>query len=174
VWAGWCYTPRGDKPFPVRAVYDEDGEIILEPGRKVKFLEGRKGDHLMVPFQCDECHFRNITGRNPTSWKTSNSEMLEFIRRANLDAFWDRSRNTVSSNLSDAWRMENLGKRLGMGPMAPPMGPLPLKDTMGMRYAIAILDRSLLGAVQNEEFVQWATFRKTRSTATNVLQASLG
>eukprot|EP00978_Attheya_sp_CCMP212_P005518 scaffold12392_cov31-Attheya_sp.AAC.1 len=150
-WCGRCYTPRGDKPFPVRADYDEDGDIILEPGRKTKFLEGRKGDHLMVPFQCDECHFRNITGRNPTSWKASDSEMLEFIRRAKLDAFWDRSRNTVSSNLSDAWRMENLGKRLGMGPMGPPMGPFPLKDTMGMRFAIAILDRSL-GAGQNEEF----------------------
>jgi hypothetical protein len=105
-------------------------------------------------------------------WKASDEEMLEFIRRANLDAFWDRSRNTVSSNLSDAWRMETLGKRLGMGPMAPPMGPFPLKDIMGMRFAIAILDRSL-GAGQNEEFVQWATFRKTRSTVTNISQAGL-
>eukprot|EP00978_Attheya_sp_CCMP212_P013320 scaffold33445_cov54-Attheya_sp.AAC.2 len=152
-WCGRSYTPRGDKPFPVQADYDKDGDIILEPGRKTKFLEGRKGDHLMVPFQCDECHFRNITGRNPTSWKASDSEMLEFTRRANLDAFWDRSRNTVSSNLSDAWRMENMGKRLGMRPMAPPMGPFPLKDIMGMRFAIAILDRSL-GVGQNEEFVQ--------------------
>jgi hypothetical protein len=68
--------------------------------------------------------------------------------------------------------METLGKRLGMGPMAPPMGPYPLKDIMGMRFAIAILDRSL-AAGQNEEFVQWATFRKTRSTATNISQAGL-
>jgi hypothetical protein len=127
----------------------------------------------MVPFQCDECHFRNITGRNPVQWKESDKDVLEFIRRANLDAFWDRSRNTVASNVGDAFRMETLGKKLGIGPMSPPMGPLPLKDIMGMRYAIAILDRSLSPG-QNEEFVQWGTFRKTRSTATNVAQASLG
>eukprot|EP00978_Attheya_sp_CCMP212_P002156 scaffold4461_cov48-Attheya_sp.AAC.2 len=127
--------PPGNKPFPVRADYDEDGDIILEPG------------------VMSVTHFRNITGRNPVSWKASDNEMLEFIWHGNLDAFWDRSRNTVSSNLSDAWRMEMMGKRLEMGSMAPPMGPFPLKDIMGMRFAIAILDRSL-GAGQNEEFVQ--------------------
>jgi hypothetical protein len=126
----------------------------------------------MVPFQCDECHFRNITGRDPVDWKATDTEMLEFIRRANLDAFWDRSANTVSSNLTDAWRMEKLGKRLGMGPMGPPMGPLPLADVVGMRFAIAILDRSLAPG-QNEEFVQWSTFRKTRSVVTNISQAGL-
>jgi hypothetical protein len=68
--------------------------------------------------------------------------------------------------------MEKLGKRLGIGPMAPPMGPLPLEDVSGMRFAIAILDRSLCPG-QNEEYVQWGTFRKTRSTVTNISQAGL-
>ena len=126
----------------------------------------------MVPFQGDECNFRNINGRDPVDWKATDTEMLEFIRQANLDAFWDRSANTVSSNLTDAWRMEKLGKRLGVGPMGPPMGPLPLEDLVGMSFAIAILDRSLAPG-QNDEFVQWSTFRKTRSVVTNISQAGL-
>ena len=171
-WCGPCYGPRGSKPFLIRAQYDDDGDIIEEPGRKIKFLEGRKGDHLMVPFQCDQCHFRNITGRDPMRWKVTDHEVLEYIRRANLDAFWDRSPNTVSSNLSDAWRMEKMGERLGLGAMAPAIGPFPLKDECGMRFAIAILERSLAPG-QNEEFVQWGTFRKTRSTVTNISQAGV-
>jgi hypothetical protein len=86
----------------VRAQYDDDGDIIEEPGGETKFLEARRGDHLMVLFQCDECHFQNITGRNPLEWKESDQDVLEFIRRANLDSFWDRSRNTVASNVGDA------------------------------------------------------------------------
>jgi hypothetical protein len=74
--------------------------------------------------------------------------------------------------LGDAWRLEKLGKRLGIGPMAPPMGPFPLEDVVGMKFAIAILDRSLAPG-QNEEFVQWSTFRKTRSAVTNISQAGL-
>jgi hypothetical protein len=85
---------------------------------------------------------------------------------------WDRSKNTVASNLSDAWRMEKLGKKLEMGPMAPPMGPFPLKDVVGMRFAIAILDRSLAPG-QQKKFVQWGTFRKTRSTVTNISQSGI-
>ena len=29
------------------------------------FMVARPGDHLMTPFQCETCHFRNITGRDP-------------------------------------------------------------------------------------------------------------
>jgi hypothetical protein len=100
-WCGSCYGPRGSKPFLIRAQYDDDGDIIVEPGG-IKFLEGRKGDHLMIPFQCDQCHFRNITGRDPVEWKITNHEVLEYIQRANLDTFWDRLPNTVSFDLSDA------------------------------------------------------------------------
>eukprot|EP00978_Attheya_sp_CCMP212_P011756 scaffold29206_cov30-Attheya_sp.AAC.4 len=126
----------------------------------------------MVPFQCDECHFRNITGRNPMSWSLEDAELLEFIHRANLNAFWSHSANTVKNNLSDSTRLEKTGQRLGMGPMAPAIGPFPLEDKDGMRFAVAVLERSL-SPEENEEFVQWATFRKTRSVVTNISQAGL-
>jgi hypothetical protein len=31
----------------------------------MRFKSGRNGDHLLCPFQCDLCHFRNIQGRDP-------------------------------------------------------------------------------------------------------------
>eukprot|EP00978_Attheya_sp_CCMP212_P033780 scaffold138163_cov40-Attheya_sp.AAC.1 len=61
-----------------------------------------------------------------------------------------------------------MGASLGLGAMAPAIGPFPLKDECGMRFAIAILERSLSPG-QNKQFVQWGTFRKTRSTVTNIL-----
>lgn len=30
-----------------------------------RFLRARDGDHLMVPFECDLCHFRNCCLRDP-------------------------------------------------------------------------------------------------------------
>eukprot|EP00978_Attheya_sp_CCMP212_P033996 scaffold140361_cov59-Attheya_sp.AAC.1 len=65
-----------------------------------------------------------------------------------------------------------MGARLGLGAMAPASGPFPLKDECRMRFAIAILERSLSPG-QNEEFVQWGTFCKTRSTVTNISQAGV-
>eukprot|EP00978_Attheya_sp_CCMP212_P047499 scaffold421453_cov67-Attheya_sp.AAC.1 len=57
--------------------------------------------------------------------------------------------------------------------MAPPMGHFPLSDDAGMRIAIGILNRSL-DPGSHEEYVQWTTFRKTRSVITNVAQAGVG
>jgi hypothetical protein len=48
------------------------------------FKVARAGDHLMVPFQCKLCHFCNI----PEKWNHTDTKLLDFIRRANLDAFW--------------------------------------------------------------------------------------
>jgi hypothetical protein len=138
----------------------------------LKFMVARAGDHLVTPFQCDDCHFQNIMGRNPNVFSTSDKEVLEYIRRATLDAFWDRSVNTIGTNLRDALRIEGTARRLGMPPMAPPMGPFPLEDKSGMRIAIGVLERSLDPGA-HEEFVQWATFRKSRSVITNISQAGV-
>jgi hypothetical protein len=136
-------------------------------------MQARAGDHLMTPFQCDECHFQNIMGRNPSVLEPKDSEILEYIRRATLDAFWDRSNSTVNSNRRAAHKLESFGESLGLPSMAPPMGPFPLRDDAGMRIAIGILNRSL-DPGSHEEYVQWATFRKTRSVITNVSQAGVG
>jgi hypothetical protein len=76
-------------------------------------------------------------------------------------------------NLMEARRTDQTFTRLGMPSVTPPMGPFPLSDEFGMQAAIAILDRSM-DPGKHAEFVQWETFRKTRSCITNVSQAGVG
>mmetsp|Transcript_17572 Transcript_17572/g.49643 ORF Transcript_17572/g.49643 Transcript_17572/m.49643 type:complete len:426 (+) Transcript_17572:14374-15651(+) len=140
---------------------------------QLRFKEARDGDHLMVPFQCDTCHFRNIMKRSPTDHIENDCTILQYIRRANLDAFWSRESSTVAHNLREARRMETrVADRLGIPSISRPMGPFPLDDVYGMAGAIAILDRSL-DKGKYATHVQYETFRKTRSTITNIHQASV-
>jgi hypothetical protein len=110
-------------------------------------------------------------GRNPETGSLEDDEVLAFMRRANLDAFWSRETSTVSSNLREAMRVERTAFRLHMPSITPPMGPFSLEDVHGMKSAIDVLDRSLdKGAY--EDTVQWDTFRRSMSAITNVLQAN--
>jgi hypothetical protein len=172
-WCSGCYTPLGNKRFKVRKSVDDDGIEIVKAGDEKRFLEARPGDNLLTPFQCELCHFRNIMKRNPVNANWADREILEYIRRANLDAFWARETNTVNNNLRDAVRMESkISGRLGLPSVTPPMGPFPLEDKFGMAAAIATLDRSLDPGIY-EEHVQWDTFRKVRSAVTNISQAGV-
>jgi hypothetical protein len=54
------------------------------------------------------------------------------------------------------------------------MGPWPLEDSLGMKVAMALLDRSLLDKGNYEETVQWDTFRRNMSAVTNISQACVG
>jgi hypothetical protein len=173
-WCAECYKPIGNKPFQVKAIVDEDGIDQTRPGEEKRFLEARSGDHMMTPFQCDLCHFRNMMGRNPVKALWSDREILDYVRRANLDTFWSREVSTVAKNLSAARKMERkVADRLGLPSITPPMGPFLLKDDGGMAIAIAVLDRSLEPG-KHDVHVQWETFRKVRSTATNIIQAGAG
>ena len=151
---------------------DEDGEDLEPLSDEKRFLEARNGDHLMTPFQCDLCHFRNVFGRNPIPQKLTDQEALELIRRATLDAFWSRASSTVRRNLSEGKRLMRFAQRLEMPCLVPPMGPYPLDDAMGMMGAMAVLDRSL-DKGKTEKFVQWDTFRGARSFVTNASQAGV-
>ena len=126
----------------------------------------------MVSFQCDICHFRNILDRDPWMTNPDDLEILEYIRRANIDAFWSRESSTVKGNLRLLIRAETNNAALKMPPLVKNMGPFPLQDSFGMQIAIAVLIRSL-DKGKYENFVQWETFRKTRSALTNAYQASV-
>jgi hypothetical protein len=143
VWCPGCFEPRGFKPFLVKQQVDEDGEEWIESGGATRFLVARQSDYLMAPFQCDLCHFRNVLGRNPDLCKPEDREILEYIRRATLDAFWARETSTVRNNAANARRILRTIGRLGLPPLLPPMGRFPLRDDMGMGGAIVVLDRSL-------------------------------
>jgi hypothetical protein len=156
----------------VKVLLDDDGEELVDPSEASRFKEARAGDHLMTPFQCELCHFRNIMARDPVMSYEKDLAILEFSRQANLDAFWCRAKSTVAANLRAGLRMEKTADDYGMPSIAPPMGPFPLDDSVGMKAAIAVLDRSLDPGVYSE-CVQWGTFRKTRSAITNISQAGV-
>lgn len=59
----------------------------------------------MVPFQCELCHFRNIQEREPGTGGR-DALLMEYIRRAILDAFWAREPSTVKQNLRETKRLE--------------------------------------------------------------------
>jgi hypothetical protein len=163
----------GVHKFPIRQKVDDDGEIIEDDDDDIRFKCGRPGNHLMVPFQCEVCHFRNIMLTDPDGQSARDVKMMDLMRRANLDAFWSREISTVKSNLREAIRMEKMAKRFGMPCITPVMGPWPLEDSLGMKVAMALLARSLDKGIY-EETVQWDTFRRTMSAVTNISQACVG
>jgi hypothetical protein len=66
-----------------------------------RFLIACSSGNLVMPFQCDICHFVNIMG-GPLDGLASDKRMLKCIRRANLDAFWSREPGTVRDTLDEA------------------------------------------------------------------------
>ena len=143
---------------------------MIEEADETRFLQARAGDHMMIPFQCDTCHFRNITKRDPDLRDYRDLESLEYIRRASLDAFWSREPSTVKKNLQGILRVESTMQRLRLPPVSRTKA-MELKDECGMLAAIAVLDRSLDKGLY-EDKVQFGTFRKARSCITNAHQAS--
>ncbi len=69
--------------------------------------------------------------------------------------------------------MKRTEERFGFQCTTPPLGPFMVNSDLGMKAAIAILDRSLDKGAYGPH-VQWATFRKLMSGITNTLQASVG
>jgi hypothetical protein len=104
----------GKKPFLIQKCYDEDGEELTRLGDERRFMEGRAGDHMMAPFQCPLCHFRNMMKRDPWDDDEMHQEIQEFVVSAILDTFWGRETTTVTKNLSEVRRMERTFSRLRM------------------------------------------------------------
>ena len=128
--------------------------------------EARNGDHLMCPFQCDECHFTNIHLCPSSPFSLQDSLCLVAIRRANLDALWARERATVEANRREAVMFLEHGRAMGYDNPYPPRGPWPIEDLWGMKTATVILLRSLSPG-KNADYVQYETIRKTRSHISN-------
>ena len=150
----------------------EEIEGIIDPGEDNKFNEGRNGDHLMCPFQCDLCHFRNIQKREPTSSSRQDKNMLIAIRRANLDGFWGRSSSTVKNNKSNLKRLVTIAADdYGIQQPLPSMGPHELHDSWGMTLAISLLRKSLDKGIYGPT-VQFETARRLRSSYSNLWGAS--
>ena len=98
-WHGECYKEKDGCDFPYLVANDLDGSLIndnvMSGDDERRFREGRDGDSMMVPFQCNTCHFLNIQGRMPDREDKYDSLLLTCIRRVSLDSMWSRERSTI-------------------------------------------------------------------------------
>ena len=116
-----------------------------------------------VPFECDLCHFRNITGRNPSWTSSKDSYTLTCIRRANLDVMWSRSTSTVELNLSRSQRDYFSAMALfDLKDPLPHLGFSTVEDRVGMRVAVIMLNASLRPG-KYVDHLQPDSVRKTRT-----------
>jgi hypothetical protein len=165
--------PLDNGEFPVAQPKDAEGNLIIDDEDKTRYLEGRDGDHLQTPFQCETCHVRNLLGRDPQENLASDLRLIKLIRRANLDAFWTSEPKTVKSTLREGRRGARIASALGFGSsLYRPMGPFPLEDSFGMGPATVMLELSL-NKGKYADTVQFGTVRKFRSAYANIHQASL-
>ena len=139
---------------------------MTQSDSKQRYLNARDSDHLMVPFQCDLCHFRNLTQRNPGRSDT-DIRLVVSIRRANLDSFWAREPGTVGATRREGVKVGKLVESRGLTNLFPVTGEFPVEDTMGMGIAVYMLQRSL-DKGRYRENLQFETVRNLRSAYSNI------
>jgi hypothetical protein len=149
--------------------------VLVNEEDKTSFLRARVGDHVVCPFQCELCHFRNMQGRSPMkrTGVLNDAETIDLIRRANLDAFWSREPTTIGHNLSKVNRVLQISHELGLDkPPVPRLGPWPVEDKFGMGAAVVLLKHSLDPGL-TETSVQYNTLQKMKSAFVNLYHASV-
>jgi hypothetical protein len=179
-WHASCYLSRERDNYPVGKLADEnEGNDDLVDGDlddaqdENNYKYARKGDNFMCPFQCDLCHYRNLTGKDPGDNFEQDLRLLVAIRRAILDSFWARAESTVGNNFRDLKKFKTIGEeKLGLKTILPEMGPFPLEDTWGIGVAVVILERSMDKGIYRDT-IQFQTARKLRSVFSNVWGASI-
>lgn len=149
---------------------DDDGDELRAPGEEDDFLVARAGDHLVCPFECDYCSFFRIKGHIPNPDNERDSDLLVYIRRANLDAFWSRRPATIRGLSALFEEQAGVGERFGFQ-MFKPLGPFGRKYDAGMRAAVGILVRSQRPG-KHEETMKFASVRKARALHTDMYNAS--
>jgi len=65
---------------------DKEGVVTEDLHEQKQFIEARAGDHLMIEFQCDVCHFWNIQCRDADP-KDAKEEKIIFLWCASNDVY---------------------------------------------------------------------------------------
>jgi hypothetical protein len=149
--------------------------VLVNEEDNTRFFRARVGDHILCPFQCELCHFRNMQGRSPmkVTGVLNDAETIDLIRRANLDAFWSREPTYIGHNLSKINRVLQISHDLGLDkPPVPMLVPWPVEDEFGMGAVIVFLKHSLDPGV-TETTVQYNTLQKMKSVFVNLYHASV-
>lgn len=104
-WHRKCYCTTDNGEFPIAKPQDEEGEFMVQDVEEERhFCKARDGDNLVTPFQCDICHFINLTGLKPIENLALDVCLLKCIWRVNLDAFWSWESGTVKNVVNEVWR----------------------------------------------------------------------
>ena len=125
------------------------------------FLKGFNGAHLMQPFQCDLCWFRNLQKRDPVSSSYKDTMLLAHIRRVNLDIIWSRSK--LTNYMSQYRKGIKVCQGLGLTPKHFPQGPWPIDDEVGFQVAIEVVGVSLMEGSTSKNHQQFDTIRAMRT-----------
>ena len=139
-------------------------------------MTARRGDHLLVPFRCDQCVIRGLRRVSPGTLgghhHLKEPDLKMAVRRVILDSFWSRESSTVRSNETVVRRAINDSLSLGFRPPFPPRGPLP--DNVD-DVAIAILSvQASLRPGRYKDYTQYDTIRGLRSAYGNLARSSAG
>lgn len=186
MWCGNCYTSDPDVVFHVQPPgYEgeegQDPELVERLGSrwgkkhqdKSAYLHGRNGDHTMVPFECDLCVFRKVSGRSAPAINNAQDRLLQAaIRRVILDAFWSRTSNTVESNANRIRMGLAISETLGLEGPYIHEGPLPSHDHCGYEVAIQMVIYSRREGRNSKTHLQPDSIRRLRSAYGNQARSS--
>jgi hypothetical protein len=169
VWCGACYREAASDPFPRLDKNEEANGFDLHldmPETYNHYRCGRNGDHLMgVPFKCDLCSFRNVTGRDPVLGSHNDHFTLVAIQRVLLDVMWAREPDTVAGNWARSRRVfltavNHLSLRTES--LLPVLGNPTVSDRLGMGVAILTVVTSLRAGI-NSFNIQYDIMQKTQT-----------
>ena len=109
---------------------------------------------------------------SPVDGNLVDERLLELIRRVNLDGMWSREPSTVRSIRAGVAKVIKTSTNLGFVPSLPPLGPWPVKDTVGFYIALVQLDYSQSKGKNQESHLQFDSVRKLRTAASHVYEVS--
>jgi hypothetical protein len=133
-------------------------------------MEGVKGPHLCIPFQCELCWFRNIEGQYPMAGK--DKVYLMCIKRVNLDAMLGKSPLTIRFHRWETLVSLKNATGIGKTPAYHPRGPFLVLNQVGISLAVDILVKSLVAKGRILDHVQFLMLMKMRSNYTKNWESS--
>ena len=161
--------------FPInRPINDDAVKFRRRKDNGERYMVARDGDWLFVPFQCERCWFVNMFHLEPEpEWRKKDRKILKLIKRVNLDVFWSRERSTIQNNVGTV--KEQLLKWEDWYDTYPfpefqvwSVG----EDSLDMKVAISMLEKSLEPGRLVDSYTQFDTCRKIRSTVSNMVSAT--
>jgi hypothetical protein len=81
-WHGQCYACLGQGVFPLAVLHDDNAkEWVWQDKRASRLNSACDGVHAVIPFQCEFCWVRNLTGRDLVLPRAGRIWMLSLARQ---------------------------------------------------------------------------------------------